>query len=243
MSSQLLPAAVVFIVRDVSINIKIYLQINIFSRYYKDKLTLEGEAVVLIIGLTGGISSGKSFISQYLQELGAVVIDADKLARKMVEPGSIVLHEIREYFGDDVFEENGELNRKRLANSIFHSKTKKEKLNSIIHPRVMQETIRLIEEYKAKRAWPAIVIDAPLLIEAGMCDLTDEVWVVAVDEETQIRRLMERDKLSRQEAESRLNMQMPLKEKLKYANRVIDNNGLKEDTLRYVNSLWEEIVV
>lgn len=243
MSNQLLPVAAAYIVQDVSINIKIHLQISIFSRYYKDKLTLEGVAGVLIIGLTGGISSGKSFISEYLQELGAVVIDADKLARKMVEPGSPALQEIREYFGNEVFKENGGLDRKRLAAIIFNSNTKKEKLNSIIHPRVMQETKRLIEEYKAKKASPAIVIDAPLLIEAGMCDLTDEVWVVAVDEEIQIQRLMKRDNISKQEAESRLKMQMPLKEKLKYADRIIDNNGLKEDTLRYVNSLWKEIVV
>lgn len=198
---------------------------------------------MLIIGLTGGISSGKSFISEYLQELGAIVIDADKLAREAVEPGGPALQEIRSHFGDEVFESNGKLNRKKLGEIIFNSVREKEKLNSIIHPKVIEETKRLIEKYKAEQAGPAIIIDAPLLIEAGMYNLADKIWVVAVDEEIQIERLRKRDKLTRQEALSRLKMQMPLQEKLKFADHIIDNNGSKEDTLRYVQALWKEMAV
>lgn len=198
---------------------------------------------MLIIGLTGGISSGKSFVSEYLQKLGAIVIDADKLARAAVEPGSPALQEIRSYFGDEVFEPSGELNRKKLGEIIFNSVRDKEKLNSIIHPMVIEETKRQIEKYKVENKGPAIIIDAPLLIEAGMHNLTDEIWVVAVNEEIQIERLIKRDKLTRQEALNRLKMQMPLQEKLKYADQIIDNNGSKEDTLRCVQALWKEMVV
>jgi dephospho-CoA kinase len=213
------------------------------KRYYKDKLVMDGVVMVKVIGLTGGIASGKSLISGYLCELGALVIDADKLAREVVEPRSPVLEKIREVFGDGVLNEDGTLDRKKLGDIVFKSDTERKRLNDLIHPRVFEKVKKLIDENKDNKTWPAIVIDAPLLIEVGMIEITDEVWVVSLDEETQLKRLMKRDDLTREEAQRRLKTQMPLNEKLKFADRVIDNNGNREDTIRSVQTLWEELIL
>ncbi|PKM87057.1 MAG: dephospho-CoA kinase [Firmicutes bacterium HGW-Firmicutes-12] len=198
--------------------------------------------MAFVIGLTGGISSGKSLISSYLHDLGAMVIDADKLAREVVEPGSPVLEEIRGSFGDEVINEDGTLCRKKLGDIVFNCEEERRRLNDIIHPRVFERIKELINENKDDKTVPVIVIDAPLLIETGLMDMTEEVWVVSLKEEAQLKRLMKRDALTRKVAESRLKTQMPLNEKIKFADRVIDNNGSKEDTLRSVQTIWEELI-
>jgi dephospho-CoA kinase len=218
------------------------LAVMCLKRYYKDKLVMDGVVMVMVIGLTGGIAAGKSLVSGYLCELGALVIDADKLAREVVEPKSPVLEEIREVFGDGVLNEDGTLDRKKLGDIVFKSDTERKRLNDLIHPRVFEKVKKLIDENKDTKTWPVIIIDAPLLIEVGMIEITDEVWVVSLDEETQLKRLMKRDDLTREEAQRRLKTQMPLNEKLKFADRVIDNNGNREDTIRSVQTLWEELI-
>ena len=198
--------------------------------------------MALTVGLTGGIASGKSLVSKYLKELGAAIIDADELARNVVEPHSPACREIREYFGSGVFEADGNINRRKLAGLVFSSKIEREKLNSIIHPRVIGASMKMKEQYLNEKKAPLIVIDAPLLIETGMYKYVDEVWVIAVPEEVQLDRLMMRDKLSQQEANSRLESQMPLEEKLRYADRVIDNSDDVEKTRQQVDLLWRQVV-
>ncbi len=198
--------------------------------------------MALVVGLTGGIASGKSLVSSYLQDLGAAIIDADELARKAVVPHSPAWQEIREYFGAGVFQPDGNIDRKKLADLVFNSRSEREKLNSIIHPRVIESTLRLKEKHQNEKRAPLIVIDAPLLIETGMYEHVDEVWVIAVPEQTQLERLVERDGLSMQRAQNRLASQMPLSEKLQYADRVIDNSGEIEKTIEQIDTLWRQVV-
>lgn len=197
--------------------------------------------MALVVGLTGGIASGKSLVSSFLGELGAAIIDADELSRAAVAPQSPAWREIREVFGTDVFLADGSLNRKKMAAEVFASEAKREKLNRIVHPRVIEATLSLKKRYEDEKKAPLIVIDAPLLIEAGMHELVDEVWVVAVPEEVQIARLMERDGFSRQEAEERLAAQMPLSEKLRYADRIIDNSRDLAGTKEQLELIWGQV--
>ncbi|MDX9873259.1 MAG: dephospho-CoA kinase [Clostridia bacterium] len=194
-----------------------------------------------IIGLTGGIASGKSLISGKLKEWGAMIIDADEIARALTGPDSPALREIRRSFGDEVFNADGTLSRKKLGTMVFNSVEARNRLNGLLHPLVQTEIKRQLAENKEKD-WPLLVIDAPLLLEAGLEKMTDEVWVVALDEQEQVRRLMARDALTREEASRRLAAQMPLKEKLQYADRIIDNNGSMEETLEILKNLWLEVV-
>ena len=197
---------------------------------------------MLVIGLTGGIASGKSTVSKHLKSLGAVIIDADLLAREVVEPAQKGWQRIREYFGEEVFDTQGNLNRKKMAEIVFNDAGKRKALNDIIHPEVIQKTKELIEKYKKEGQAPLIVVDAPLLIEAGMHNLVDEVWVLNVKPEVQIQRVMERDNISRDSAIKRLKTQMPTEEKLKFAHRIIDNNLTLDQTIKQVEKFWHETV-
>ncbi|MFZ5945412.1 MAG: dephospho-CoA kinase [Bacillota bacterium] len=196
---------------------------------------------MIVVGLTGGIASGKSTVSNYLKKLGAVVIDADDLSRQAVMPGEKAWRGIKEYFGGQVLNSDGTLNRKRLAEIVFNNPQAREALNEIVHPEVINMTKESIARYKKEGKVPLVVVDAPLLIEAGMEKLADEVWVVDVQEELQIKRVMERDGLSREGILGRLKSQMPTKEKLKYAHRIIDNNNDLATTFSQVEKIWKEV--
>lgn len=197
---------------------------------------------MLVVGLTGGIASGKSTISAILRELGAVIIDADMLAREAVMPQSPAWQEIVRHFGPEVLDPDGQLDRKKVAAIIFNSPRERAVLNGIIHPRVIKAAGELIEKYKRENQAPLIVVDAPLLIESGMTGMVDEVWVVAVPEEIQVRRLIAREKITAEQALERLNSQIPLTEKLRFAHRIIDNSGDREQTQQHVYALWKEMV-
>lgn len=177
-----------------------------------------------LIGLTGGIASGKSTASNILKELGATIIDADRIARKIVKKGNPALSEIEEYFGKDILLSNGELNRKKLANIVFNNKEDLKKLNEITHPYIYMDVSNEINYHKDICKKDLIILDAALLIESDLIDLVEEIWLVAVSEEIQLKRLMDRDKISREDAKSRINTQMPLEIKKQYANRIIDNS-------------------
>jgi dephospho-CoA kinase len=196
---------------------------------------------VLVIGLTGGIASGKTTVATILQELGAAVLDADEVAKKIVQKGKPAYKEIIKTFGRKVLTSDGDLNRKLLGKIVFNDEEKRKKLESIIHPRVKEYFLEEIQRIKEKDPQKIIVLDVPLLLESGMETLVDEVWVVAVSEELQIKRIELRDRIGRQEALKRIKAQMPLKEKLKYADRIINAEGTLEDTKRQVVSLWREI--
>ncbi len=195
-----------------------------------------------IIGLTGGIASGKSFISEHLQQLGALIIDADELARQAVQPGSVVLSEIEKEFGADLIAKDGTLDRAKMGGIVFNSAKARQKLNEIIHPQVLKEVYRLISINRNDPDLKAIIIDAPLLIESGLNEAAEEIWVVSVDKDIQVARLMSRDKMSFEQAQNRIKSQMPLAEKLAYADHVIDNNQSRAETLRQIDRHWQKVL-
>jgi dephospho-CoA kinase len=190
---------------------------------------------MLVVGLTGGIASGKSTVSRILRELDAEIIDSDVIAHELTRPGSECYNRIVEAFGPGLLNPDGTLNRRRLARRVFDNREELARLNAIIHPAVISIVKQKIDEARAS-PWPpeVLVVDAPLLIEAGMVPMVDVVWVVKVDESTQMKRLIARDRLSLDEAMSRIRAQMPLKDKVKYADVVIDNSGTIEETEQQV---------
>ncbi|MGI6515036.1 MAG: dephospho-CoA kinase [Syntrophomonadaceae bacterium] len=194
---------------------------------------------MFIIGLTGGIASGKSTVTDILRELGLPVIDADQVAREIVEPGQRAYNEIVREFGPTVVGSDGHLNRKVLGDLVFANPDLRQKLNRITHPRLWE-----VFDYRMQQLPPdtdIVVWDVPLLLETGMDDKVDEVWLVWVDELMQIERLMKRDNLTEEEARKRLNAQMSVKEKMKRAHRLIDNRGTVEETRELVTSFYNEV--
>jgi dephospho-CoA kinase len=179
---------------------------------------------VRVIGLTGGIASGKSAVADIIAGYGLEVIDADQLARDAVVPGSAGLRQIAAVFGHGILNGDGTLNRAALAEAIFSDSSLREKLESILHPAIKELAQKRLQKLRQKKVTVAFYM-APLLIEAGAVDRVDEIWVVYVDRETQLERLQNRDSLSREEAEKRLAAQMPMAEKLTYGRIVIDNCG------------------
>lgn len=194
-----------------------------------------------VIGLTGGIASGKSTVSSLLLELGAVIIDADDIARSIVGVGSTALEEIRAYFGEAYFLPNGELNRKKLGEYVFNHEEALNKLNEITHPRIVEKIKIEINWHKQNSVNPVIIVDAALLIEMGLVNLVNEVWLVAVPHDTQLKRLIEREDLTIEGAENRISSQMSLEEKKQFADRIIDNSGNVETLKEQVKKIWHEI--
>lgn len=194
-----------------------------------------------VIGLTGGIASGKSLVSRFLKELGAIIIDADRIARDVVKTGSPAWRQIVQEFGDTVCEPDGSLNRKELGRIVFSDAGKLDRLNRITHPYIISEIRRLLNIYREKFPAAIIVLDAPLLLETGLEGIVDEVWVVYVDYQTQLERLMKRDGFNTEEAVRRISSQLPLDEKIKLADHVIDNRGDPEETFLQVRRLWNSL--
>jgi dephospho-CoA kinase len=186
-----------------------------------------------LIGLTGGIASGKSLVSRQLQGLGAVVIDADRIARDVVQPDRPGWEMIVGEFGRSFIDSDGGLDRKALGRLVFNDPRELERLNRITHPLILAEIEKLLQIYRSGHE-KVVVLDAPLLFETGLDKFVDEVWVVMVDHQTQVKRLMERDRLMEQDAKHRIRLQIPLEEKASRADRVIDNRGLPEETERQV---------
>lgn len=195
----------------------------------------------MVIGLTGGIASGKSTVSAKLKELGAVVIDADLLARDVVRKGEMAYNRIVQCFGADILLPNGEINRKKLGSIVFSDKEKLALLNSITHPEIINRIKKRIRELKAEGI-KVIVLDAAILIEMGLHKYVDSVWVVTVDRDTQIKRLIERDKFDYREAENRINSQFSNEVRKKYADVIIDNNRPIEEVRKRLEELWNNIV-
>lgn len=203
----------------------------------KGEWTGMGPTGIRVIGLTGGIATGKSSVARYFQDRGAMVIDADQLARAAVEPGSPCLEEVIAAFGEDLRASDGSLDRKRLGSLVFSDSRKRRRLEGILHPEIK----RLAEGRIASAAdagHRVVFYMAPLLIEAGVTSRVDEVWVVTVRPEVQLERLMLRDGLSRDEALRIIGSQMPLAEKERHGRVVIDNSGTPEETGRILANLW-----
>src|SRR5260370_34618497 len=187
-----------------------------------------------VLGLTGGIGSGKSMVASMFSQLGADVIDADQLAREVVEPGQPALEEIATAFGRDILLPDGWLNRGKLARIIFANPVARGTLNAITHPRIRE---RMDAEIAAHALRPGVLVaDIPLLYENNRTRAGETVIVVWVDPKTQLRRLQERDGLSVEEARQRIAAQMPLDEKRARADVVIDNSGSRDNTRRQVEA-------
>ncbi|MGI6317133.1 MAG: dephospho-CoA kinase [Firmicutes bacterium] len=194
-----------------------------------------------VIGLTGGIACGKSTVAGMLVQKGALVIDADQLAREAVEPGEQAWKEIIQWLGDTVAGEDGSLDRKKIASIVFKDEKSLAKLNSIIHPRVLELFYQRSSELEKELPGRLLVWDIPLLFETGYDKRVDYIVVVASSEEVQIQRLSARDGLSREEAIRRIRSQLEIEKKIEKADFVICNNGTKDLLKEKVDLLWEKL--
>lgn len=193
---------------------------------------------MVIVGLTGGLGAGKTTIADLFQDCGAKIIDADQLARNVVKPGKVAWKEIKKQFGPSVFHLDKTLNRQALAHVVFQNSQKLKKLQNIIHPRVARE--QAIRAKSLSKAFPQAVIiyDAALLIEAGAHRRMDHVIVVKADRATQIARVCHRDGLTKTQALRRIKQQMPLRQKLYYADTILDGTWPRSQLRPVVKSLY-----
>lgn len=192
---------------------------------------------IKVIGLTGGIATGKSSVAHFFTSRGITVIDADQLARDAVQPGSPALAQIVSSFGQVVLTDDGTLNRKHLGEIVFSDPEKRRHLESILHPairKLAEEKIALAAAAGHKR----LIYMAPLLIEANATDRVDDIWVVTVRPEIQLQRLMQRDGISLHQAKSIIASQMSLSEKESYGSVIIDNSGSKAETQAILENAW-----
>ena len=194
-------------------------------------------AKIKVIGLTGGIATGKSSVARFFTEHGITVIDADQLARDAVSPDSSALAQIVSTFGREVLTNDGVLDRKRLGEIIFSDSEKRHQLENILHPEIRKRA----EEYITQAAAAGqthVIYMAPLLIEAGAIDRVDDIWVVTVRPEIQLQRLMQRDGVNLDQAQRMIASQMPLAEKESYGSVVIDNSGTEAETRTILETVW-----
>ncbi len=196
---------------------------------------------MLKVGLTGSIAVGKSYVLGVLAELGCRVLDADRTAREVVEPGTPGLARIAEEFGEEVLAPDGSLDRKHLGAIVFADVEKRELLNSIVHPLVFAEQDRWLSEQERTVPEGIAVIDAALMIESGGYKRFDQLIVVWCDADVQLRRLMDRDHISESEAEKRISAQMPQSEKKKFADHLINTTYGFEDTRRQTEEVFREL--
>lgn len=195
--------------------------------------------MTMVIGLTGGIASGKSTVAKIFKEKGITVIDADVEARLAVEKGEKAYEEIVAYFGTEILQADGSIHRPKLGEIIFNDKEKRELLNQMVHPRV-RERMNEKKEKAIANGEEIIVLDIPLLFETRNVKEFDKTVVVYVDERTQKKRLMARNNLTEEAARARIRSQMPLVEKKQLADEVIDNNGTIAETEAQLISLLEK---
>ncbi|HLR68433.1 dephospho-CoA kinase [Virgibacillus alimentarius] len=190
----------------------------------------------LIIGLTGSIASGKSTVSLMFDDFDIPVIDADKLAREVVDPGEKAYEAIIHKFGPGILREDKTLDRKKLGAIVFADEQKRMQLNEIVHPAIREKMLKHRDAY-IKSDEKCVVLDIPLLFENKLTNYVDKTLVVYVDENVQLERLMEREGFSKQEAKQRIQAQIPNKEKAKLADAIIDNNGTKHHSYEQLEKL------
>jgi dephospho-CoA kinase len=196
---------------------------------------------MLIVGLTGGVASGKSTVSRTLREEGAYLIDADQIARELVQPHTPTWRTLIDTFGEEILEKDGSIHRKKLAALVFSHPEKRERLNQLLHPRIKEETQRRVKEIGQRDPEAIVVIDAALLVETGAYREMDWLIVVFSTEAQQIERLEKRNGMRPEEARRIITAQMPLEEKLKVADGVIRNEGSIEETRRKAKEVFQEL--
>lgn len=192
----------------------------------------------MVLGITGGIATGKSTVVHFLRQQGFPVVDGDMIARQVVEPNTLGLAAVVETFGADILQEDSTLNRKKLGSLIFSDDRKREQLNAILGPIIRLEILRQIDDYKTHSS--LVIADIPLLFESHYEDVMDQVAVVYIPEEIQEQRLMVRDQLTKEEAKQRIKSQMPIEEKKQLADIVFDNQGSQLETQQQVEKWLKE---
>lgn len=200
---------------------------------------------ILVVGLTGGLASGKTTVARTFKTLGAtVVIDADKIARQIVQPKSLIWQKIVDCFGTKILNKDFTINRRLLGERIFDDAVARNRLNEIMHPEIIQRIEQKINTQRSlvSAPCPIIIIDAPLLIEANMVPMVDKLIVVTAPQATQIKRVIRRDNISEDMAKKRICAQMPLEEKVKSADFVIDTDCSKTEITERVTRVWNELV-
>lgn len=191
-----------------------------------------------VIGLTGGISSGKSTVSQFLAELGAVIIDMDKVGHEAFKPDTEPWREVVAAFGKQIVKSDGEIDRARLGEIVFNNPEQLSRLNQIMHPRMYEMAKAQLEEYRQQGA-KVVVLEAALLLEADWTLLVDEVWVTVAPEPTILKRLNAKTGLSEEQALARIRTQMPNEERVKHADVVIDTDCSLDELKARVKELWD----
>jgi dephospho-CoA kinase len=202
---------------------------------------IRGKDNRLLLGVTGGIASGKTTVVNMLNELGAPVIDFDVLAREVVEPGRPAWKDIVGYFGEQILKEDKHLDRKKISDIVFRDMEKRKKLEGFTHPRIHEEFVKQLDEIVKKDPNAIVQVDVPLLIEQNLQYIFHRTLLVYIPEEKQIERLVKRDGISREEAADRLKAQLPIDEKVGYADFVIYNDKSVEETRKQVEELWKTL--
>lgn len=195
---------------------------------------------MIVVGLTGSVGTGKSTVTSFFRELGAYVIDWDELARKVTRPHSKAWTEVVESFGKDILNDDLTINRRKLAAMVFSHSEKAEELNQIVHPEVFEEDERITNDIRGVDPGALIIKDIPLLFELTHPIHVDKIIVVSASEQTQLTRLEEKG-MSGQDAQSRIKSQLPLEEKIKSADFVINNDGPLEETKRQVEAVYSSL--
>ncbi len=196
----------------------------------------------LLVGLTGGIGAGKSLVSRMFRDLGCLIVDADLLAREVVEPGEPAYEKIVTEFGPEVLQADGQVDRKRLGTLVFADEAKRKRLEGFTHPEIRQRQAGILAELVTEGFDGIVIFDAALLVEAGGAPNMDRLVVVSADDASQRKRLMLRDNISQEDAAQRIRSQMPLADKVKQAHYVIDNSGSREATERQVKEVHEGLL-
>ena len=191
-----------------------------------------------VIGLTGGIGSGKSTVAKFLAELGAAIIDADKIGHAVLEPDSEAWQQVVAAFGRQILKPNREIDRKKLGKIVFGSAKALSRLNRIMHPQIYDVVKAQLEQYR-RQGIDVVVVEAPLLMEAGWTSLVDEVWVTLAPEATILKRLKEGIGLSKAESMARIRSQLPAKERVKHAHVAINTDLSLDELKARVNKLWQ----
>jgi dephospho-CoA kinase len=196
---------------------------------------------MLRVGLTGGLASGKSFVGEALASLGCHLLKADELGHMLLQPGTAVYGRVVDAFGPSILDAEGRIVRRALGSLVFDDPAKLALLNSMVHPAVIEEEERWMRQVEASDPHGIAIVEAAILIETGSYKRFDKIVLAVCSDEQQIARAMKRDGLSREEALARLSRQMPLAEKQKFADFVIDTSGEKEQTLVQVRRLYDEL--
>ncbi len=196
---------------------------------------------MLKVGLTGGLACGKSFVGEALQSMGCLLVQADQLGHEVLAPGGEAYDTVVREFGSEIVSENGEINRRALAAQVFGSPDRLARLNALVHPPVVRREEEVIAEFARREPNGIAVVEAAILIETGSYKRFDRIILVTCREDQQVERAMRRDGASLEDIEARISRQMPLEEKRKYADFVINTAGDKEDTLRQTRAVFDAL--